>query len=203
SAGYSVHWGMPYFMRLINMAWESGDGGSARGAIFAMLYSALDSFAPHIRHHRDGSHCSRCGPGWGAISRCARGRDTVCERCPSGTYSPHHSTQPCWNCARCGPGLYEAHPCTSRTDTVCDSCHRPAPDNPDYRRKCEGRARFFLAPEDAQSTAEESVLVNEPAYRFQLYNREQVLEKDVEAILSDKATVGSELLQRLQSSSQH
>ncbi|EGI64877.1 PREDICTED: uncharacterized protein LOC105146651 [Acromyrmex echinatior] len=159
---------------------------------------------PHIRHHREGSHCSRCGPGWGVISRCARGRDTVCERCPSGTYSPHHSTQPCWNCARCGPGLYEAHPCTSRTDTVCDSCHRPAPDNPDYRRKCEGRARFFLAPEDAKSTAEESVLVNEPAYRFQLYNREQVLEKDVEAILRDKETVGSEVLQRVnQPSSEH
>lgn len=143
---------------------------------------------PHIRHHRDGSHCSRCGPGWGAISRCARGRDTVCERCPTGTYSPHHSVQPCWNCARCGPGLYEAHPCTARADTVCDSCHRPAPNNPDYRRKCEGRARIFLAPEDALSTAEESVLVNEPAYRFQLNDRERLLEKDVEAIMRDEAT---------------
>lgn len=38
SASYSIHWSMLYFMRLINMAWESGGGGSARGAIFAMLY---------------------------------------------------------------------------------------------------------------------------------------------------------------------
>ncbi|XP_050459074.1 tumor necrosis factor receptor superfamily member 4-like [Cataglyphis hispanica] len=152
---------------------------------------------PHIRHHRDGSHCSRCGPGWGVISRCARGRDTVCGKCPAGTYSPHHGTQPCWNCARCGPGLYEAHPCTSRTDTVCDSCHRPMPDNPDYRRKCEGRARFFLAPEDARNTAEESVLVNEPAYRFQLNDREQILERDVEAILSDKSAARSKHLSRI------
>lgn len=160
---------------------------------------------PHIRHHRDGSHCSRCGPGYGMIVRCTRGRNTVCQRCPAGKYSPHHSTQPCWNCARCGPGLYEAHPCTSYSDTVCDSCHRPAPDNPDYRRKCEGRAKFFLAPEDAQNTAEESVLVNEPAYRFQLYDRDQVLEKDVEAILRDKTDPGlveSDDLQRLQPSSE-
>jgi uncharacterized caspase-like protein len=100
--------------------------------------------------------------------------------------------QPCWNCARCGPSLYEAHPCTSRSDTVCDSCHRPAPDNSDYQRKCEGRAKFFLAPEDAQSTAEESVLVNEPAYRFEMNDRERILEKDVEAILRDESTAQSE-----------
>ncbi|XP_011253589.2 tumor necrosis factor receptor superfamily member 3 [Camponotus floridanus] len=154
---------------------------------------------PHIRHHRDGSHCSRCGPGWGVISRCTRGRDTVCKKCPVGTYSRHHGTQPCWNCARCGPGLYEAHPCTSRTDTVCDSCHRSKPDNPDYRRKCEGRARFFLAPEDARSTAEESILVNEPAYRFQLdsNDRDQILERDVEAILRDKSADRAEDLARI------
>ncbi|XP_011334709.1 tumor necrosis factor receptor superfamily member 4 [Ooceraea biroi] len=147
---------------------------------------------PHIRHHRDGSHCSRCGPGWGVISRCSRGRDTECGKCPAGTYSPHHNTQPCWNCARCGPGLYEAHPCTPRSDTVCDSCHRPAPDNPDYQRKCEGRARFFLAPEDARNTAEESVLVNEPAYRFQVNDRERILQEDVEAVLRDKSAAQSD-----------
>lgn len=98
--------------------------------------------------------------------------------------------------------MYEAHPCTARSDTVCDSCHRPAPDNPDYRHKCEGRARFFLAPEDARSTAEESVLVNEPTYQFQLYDREQVLEKDVEAVLRDKAADRSNVLQRTQSTSE-
>lgn len=45
SAGYSVHWGTPCFMRLISMAWEPEDCGSARSAIFTMLSLAPDSFA--------------------------------------------------------------------------------------------------------------------------------------------------------------
>lgn len=45
SAGYSVHWGTPCFMRLISMAWEPEDCGSARNAIFTMLSLAPDSFA--------------------------------------------------------------------------------------------------------------------------------------------------------------
>lgn len=177
------------------------DGSSRSSAVLticrSLRFQASDG-RPHIRHHRDGSsHCSRCGPGWGVISRCSRGRDTECEKCPSGTYSPHHNTQPCWNCARCGPGLYEAHPCTPRSDTVCDSCHRPAPDNPDYRRKCEGRARFFLAPEDARDTAEDSVLVNEPADWFQFSDRERILEQDAKAVLMDKSTIRSDDTQRI------
>ncbi|XP_032691419.1 tumor necrosis factor receptor superfamily member 3-like [Odontomachus brunneus] len=164
--------------------------------VLAIFIEAAEG-RPHIRHHREGSHCSKCSPGSGMIRRCVRGRDTQCRWCPAGTYSPHHSMQPCWNCARCGPGLYEAHPCTPRSDTVCDSCHRPVPDNPDYRRKCEGRARFFLAPEDARSTAEESVLVNEPAYQFQLNDRERILEKDVEAIMKDQAAGRQEDSQRV------
>ncbi|KAF7387405.1 hypothetical protein HZH68_013082 [Vespula germanica] len=136
---------------------------------------------PRIRHHKGGTHCSRCGPGWGVTSRCVRGRDTECAKCLPGTYSPHHSTQPCWICSRCGPGLYEAHPCTSKTDTVCDSCHRAAPDNPDYLRKCKTRGNFFLAPEDAEDTAEESVLINQSDRVFHFEERQEILEKDVEA----------------------
>ncbi|XP_033312109.1 tumor necrosis factor receptor superfamily member 4-like [Bombus bifarius] len=138
---------------------------------------------PHIRHQKDGSHCSRCGPGWGAVNHCVRGHDTECGKCAPGTYSPHHSTQPCWICSRCGPGLYEAHPCTSKTDTVCDSCHRPAPDNLDYRNKCKGRTNLFLAPEDAFDTAEQSILVNEPDGQDLLADGDKVLEKDAEAAI--------------------
>ncbi|XP_053995380.1 tumor necrosis factor receptor superfamily member 4-like [Hylaeus anthracinus] len=141
---------------------------------------------PRIRHQKDGTHCSRCGPGWGVVNRCIRGRDTECGKCSAGTYSPHHSTHPCWICSRCGPGLYEAHPCTSKTDTVCDSCHRPAPDNPDYHRKCNGRTNLFLAPEDAQGTGEESALVNEPDGQEQLFDGEEILEEDAEAAIVTK-----------------
>ncbi|XP_017789047.1 PREDICTED: uncharacterized protein LOC108571502 [Habropoda laboriosa] len=136
---------------------------------------------PRIRHQKSGSHCSRCGPGWGVVNRCVRGRDTECGKCAPGTYSPHHSIQPCWICSRCGPGLYEAHPCTSKMDTVCDSCHRPAPDNPDYHRKCKGRTNLFLAPEDALGTGEESILVNEADGQDQMDDGKEILEKDAEA----------------------
>ncbi|KAK9309920.1 hypothetical protein QLX08_000559 [Tetragonisca angustula] len=138
---------------------------------------------PRIRHQKGGSHCSRCGPGWGVVNRCIRGRDTECGKCVPGTYSPHHSTQPCWICSRCGPGLYEAHPCTSKTDTICDSCHRPAPDNLDYQRKCKDKTNLFLAPEDALGTGEESILVNDPDGQDQLDDGKEVLEKDAEAAI--------------------
>lgn len=146
---------------------------------FVMLQTS-DARA-RLRHHREGSHCSRCGPGWGVIQHCARGQDTLCAECTFGNYSPHHSTQPCFKCSRCGPGLYEAHPCTSRTDTLCDSCHRRAPNNPDYRRKCEGRPNVFLAPEDARSTGEESALVNEDENDLDMANRQEILKEDAEA----------------------
>ncbi|XP_024943445.1 tumor necrosis factor receptor superfamily member 14 isoform X2 [Cephus cinctus] len=158
----------------------------------------MASGRPHIRHHRGGTHCSRCGPGWGVSNRCTKGKDTECGKCLRGTYSPHHSTQPCWICSRCGPGLYEAHPCTSKMDTVCDSCHRQAQDNPDYRRKCRGHS-FFLAPEDARNTGEESVLVNEPEEQFRMDGRDLILREDVEAALEDVDDVDEELagMQRL------
>ncbi|XP_015523851.1 tumor necrosis factor receptor superfamily member 4 isoform X1 [Neodiprion pinetum] len=143
----------------------------------------LSDCRPHIRHHRGDSRCRRCEPGWGMTSRCSKGRDTECGKCTKGTYSPHHSVHPCWICSRCGPGLYEAHPCTSRADTVCDSCHRgpdEASENPDFRRKCKG-LNFFLAPEDAANTGEQSVLVNEPEERFDMDGREIILREDVEA----------------------
>ncbi|XP_014204761.1 CD27 antigen-like [Copidosoma floridanum] len=115
----------------------------------------------HLRHHR--GECSRCAPGWGVFEPCTRGRDTLCSECQPGvSYSPHHGSQPCWICSRCGPGLYEARKCSPTQDTLCDSCARRAPDNEDYRRKCPGKEpRVFLAPEDAESTGEQSELVNE------------------------------------------
>ena len=120
----------------------------------------------HLRHHRgEAGHCSRCAPGWGMIEPCTRGRDTKCAECQPGTYSPHHGSQPCWMCSRCGPGLYEARRCGPSTDTVCDACTRRAPENEDYRRKCESRQSLlpsvFLAPEDARNTGEQSEFVNE------------------------------------------
>ncbi|OXU29571.1 hypothetical protein TSAR_005264 [Trichomalopsis sarcophagae] len=138
----------------------------------------------HLRHHRGDSHCSRCGPGWGVVERCGRGRDTVCAECQPGTYSPHHGTQPCWICSRCGPGLYEARRCSASTDTVCDSCHRRAPDNPDYLRKCGQEPSVFLAPEDARSTGEQSDLVNEDPLADS-EERERVLWQDAQAQMGD------------------
>ncbi|XP_051160848.1 uncharacterized protein LOC127281266 [Leptopilina boulardi] len=166
--------------------------GSKKGFLSALflIFSIilLLEFAecrPHIRHHREGSHCSRCGPGMGVVKRCSPGKDTECGRCSSGTYSPHHSIQPCWICSRCGPGLYEAHPCTTKMDTICDSCHRHAPENFDYQRKCKGRANFFLAPEDAENTGEESILVNDADDDVDdPHDKYQLLKKDVDAIFS-------------------
>lgn len=121
----------------------------------------------------------------GVVKRCSPGKDTECGRCSSGTYSPHHSIQPCWICSRCGPGLYEAHPCTTKMDTICDSCHRHAPENFDYQRKCKGRANFFLAPEDAENTGEESILVNDADDDVDdPHDKYQLLKKDVDAIFS-------------------
>lgn len=133
-----------------------------------------------------GPHCSRCGPGYGVTKNCARGRDTVCGECDQGTYSPHHSSQPCWICSRCGPGLYEAHACTSKKDTVCDSCHRQAPDNPDYQRKCKHHPKFYLAPEDAKDTGEETVLVNDNDLIDALKDKEEILREDAEAALNER-----------------
>ena len=122
----------------------------------------------------------------GVVKHCSQGRDTQCGKCSPGTYSPHHSIEPCWICSRCGPGLYEAHPCSSKMDTVCDSCHRHVPENPDYQRKCKGRANFFLAPEDAQSTGEESLLVNDPEDDVDdPKDRDDLLKKDVDAVFED------------------
>ena len=71
-------------------------------------------------------------------------------------------------------------------DTVCDSCHRHAPENPDYQRKCKGRANFFLAPEDAQSTGEESILVNDPEDELDdSEEMENLLKNDVDAVLEE------------------
>lgn len=139
---------------------------------------------PHLRHHHGDTRCRRCDPGWGVIVPCSKYRETECGRCAKGTYSPHHSIQRCWICSRCGPGLYEAHPCTERADTVCDSCHR-SPDyltstNPDFRKKCKG-LNFFLAPEDAINTGEQSSLVNEPKNGFDAEEREILLDDDVRA----------------------
>ncbi|KAK0096047.1 hypothetical protein PV326_006649 [Microctonus aethiopoides] len=143
-----------------------------------MTNTIVANARPRIRHHKGDSRCGRCGPGWGVIKSCNAEHETVCGKCKIGSYSPHHSFQPCWICSRCGPGLYEAHPCTGKTDTVCDSCHRHVIDNDDYRRKCRGHQSLFLAPEDAQSTGDETSLVNE--------NNENIIsEKEREIILED------------------
>lgn len=134
---------------------------------------------PRIRHHKGDSKCGRCGPGWGVMKSCGPNHETECGRCEHGSYSPHHSLQPCWICSRCGPGLYEAHPCTTKTDTVCDSCHRQAPDNEDYQRKCQNYKRIFLAPEDAKSTGEESSIVNDENDSIDEEEREAILEEDI------------------------
>ncbi|XP_011299688.1 tumor necrosis factor receptor superfamily member 5-like [Fopius arisanus] len=141
---------------------------------------------PRIRHHRGDSRCTKCAPGWGVSTACTPEKDTECSKCARGSYSPHHSLQPCWICSRCGPGLYEAHPCTSKTDTVCDSCHRHALDNADYHGKCKSHKSLFLAPEDAKSTGEESSLVNEDDDELndnQEKEREIILAQDIEADL--------------------
>ncbi|KAL7291965.1 hypothetical protein TKK_0014253 [Trichogramma kaykai] len=148
----------------------------------------------HLRHHRGegSSHCSRCAPGWGVVEHCSRGRDTKCAECQPGSYSPHHGTQPCWLCSRCGPGLYEAKACTTSSDTICDSCLRQAPDNPDFRRKCQQQhhreAAIYLAPEDARNTGEQSELVNVDLTREidAERERERLLWQDAQAQLKEQ-----------------
>ncbi|KAF4524678.1 hypothetical protein B566_EDAN009522 [Ephemera danica] len=108
-------------------------------AVDAQKVSLHEEKSLHHRHHMN-SRCSRCPPGWGVSQRCSPEADTVCELCPSGTYSPHHSAVArCWLCSRCGDGLYEAHPCTRRADTLCDRCATlRGPHNGDFSVHCNG-----------------------------------------------------------------
>lgn len=152
---------------------------------YFILFFQITEAKPRIRHHKGDTRCS-CGPGWGVKKFCTVDKNTECEKCKTGTYSPHNNLQSCWVCSRCGPGLYEAHPCTEKTDTICDSCHRHAPDNFDYIKKCKTHLSLFLAPEDAISTGEESALVNENDTRLDEDNREIILAKDIEADFFDQ-----------------
>ncbi|XP_006817790.1 uncharacterized protein LOC102801757 [Saccoglossus kowalevskii] len=64
--------------------------------------------------------CSKCPPGSGVSVECQGSRDTVCERCPEGTYSGTWSaTRICLPCTMCSPHQRTIRECTSTRNAKC------------------------------------------------------------------------------------
>lgn len=64
--------------------------------------------------------CNFCPIGFGAFTKCDRFQNSVCYKCPNGTYSDVKSAiQPCYPCTKCSEGQAEFKPCTLTEDTIC------------------------------------------------------------------------------------
>ena len=64
--------------------------------------------------------CDLCSAGWGASRPCGDGFNTMCNRCPQGTFSDRlHATAPCLKCRRCKRGLKVLRTCSTTRNTVC------------------------------------------------------------------------------------
>ncbi|XP_002740512.1 uncharacterized protein LOC100378743 [Saccoglossus kowalevskii] len=64
--------------------------------------------------------CSKCPPGSGVSVECQGSHDTVCERCPEGTYSGTWSaTRICLPCTMCSPHQRTIRECTSTRNAKC------------------------------------------------------------------------------------
>jgi len=90
----------------------------------------------HVRHsnHRQSRHrplgsateptecraCELCQHGWGAARPCSLTQNTVCRKCPAGTYSSVLSSSlGCSVCSVCREDQVTLHECTPIQDTVC------------------------------------------------------------------------------------
>ncbi|XP_068187169.1 tumor necrosis factor receptor superfamily member 5 isoform X2 [Antennarius striatus] len=63
---------------------------------------------------------STCEPGWGVRSRGNHSRDTVCQKCPKGTFSGENSSEDvCRNWTRCQEGQEVQQSGTAVSDSIC------------------------------------------------------------------------------------
>ncbi|VDI48839.1 nerve growth factor receptor (TNFR superfamily member 16) [Mytilus galloprovincialis] len=66
------------------------------------------------------SLCNFCPIGYGAIIPCNRLQNSICLKCPNGTYSDVKSaTLPCKRCTKCSSGQAEFKPCSDTENTIC------------------------------------------------------------------------------------
>ena len=64
--------------------------------------------------------CELCAHGWGAARACSPTQNTVCRKCPSGTFSSVlDSSLACSICSVCRDDQVTLHDCTPIQDTVC------------------------------------------------------------------------------------
>lgn len=64
--------------------------------------------------------CNLCPIGYGAIIPCSGLQNSVCLKCPIGTYSDVKSaTSPCKYCTKCTSRQVEIQPCKDTDDTIC------------------------------------------------------------------------------------
>ncbi|XP_041628784.1 tumor necrosis factor receptor superfamily member 14 isoform X1 [Vulpes vulpes] len=67
-----------------------------------------------------------CKPGQRVVARGTKQRDTMCEDCPPGTFSPNGTLEQCQPWTMCsGPFQREAHAGTSSSDVTCSSWGPP------------------------------------------------------------------------------
>lgn len=100
----------------------AADGGPADEGSHAVRHS----IHRHSRRHpamdqpTECRPCELCQHGWGAARACSATQNTVCRKCPSGTYSSLLSASlGCSVCSTCSEDQVTLHECTPIQDTVC------------------------------------------------------------------------------------
>ncbi|XP_022241082.1 tumor necrosis factor receptor superfamily member 16-like isoform X1 [Limulus polyphemus] len=83
-------------------------------------------------------HCELCSHGWGVARQCSATKNTMCRKCPPGTYSGLLSgTLGCELCTTCHESQIMLQECTPIQDTICidKNLHRGRLLPTDERRK--------------------------------------------------------------------
>ncbi|RVE71049.1 hypothetical protein OJAV_G00070120 [Oryzias javanicus] len=91
----------------------------------------LETTVKHVCSCEDGFHCSSvdcitceahtpCAEGSGVQTKGSHASDTVCEKCPDGTFSNESSAEDaCRTWTKCGAGFYAETVGTDRSDNIC------------------------------------------------------------------------------------
>ncbi|KAF6737077.1 Tumor necrosis factor receptor superfamily member 5 [Oryzias melastigma] len=91
----------------------------------------LETTVKYVCSCKDGFHCSTadcitcvahtpCAVGFGVQTKGSHASDTVCEKCPDGTFSNESSTEDaCRKWTECGAGYYAEKVGTDRSDNIC------------------------------------------------------------------------------------
>ena len=82
-----------------------------------------NSYYPLIFQVYSKRDCRSCKPGYYAIRQCNEVHDTVCAKCPTGSYTPEANIrEQCIPCSKCDNGHFVLKRCTSTEDSTCRSC---------------------------------------------------------------------------------